>query len=163
MPRPEKTSWELTPEAAMGSNEPLGDIFGLGKKKPPAPWNSKDPILVNHKDPRATLRKITVEFPADRYDMVAPRKVVLEAKDPEDTSINRMDLLREMIRTAYQQKKWKAREIKHLDLALERTPPQPGAPWLYERIGDHLLEQGLEIDYDLSTQDSVYLVMITGV
>lgn len=157
-----KTSWELTPEAEMGSNEPLGDIFGLGKRKPPAPWNSKGPILVNPKNPQAVLRKLTVEFPADRYDYVAPRKVVLETQDPEE-NINRMDLLREMIRTAYQQKKWTAKEAKQLCLALEKNPPRPGDPWLYERIGDHLLEQGFEIDYDQSTQDSVYLVMQTGV
>lgn len=155
-------SWELTSAAANGSNEALGDIFGLGKKKPPAPWDSKEPVLVNHKDPAAVLRKITVELPADRYESLAPRKVVLEAQGPDDTTINRMDMLRAMIRTAYQQMKWTKKESKKIDKSLERNPPQPGSPWLYDRIADHLGEKGLWIDEKRSTNDSVYLVLLTG-
>ena len=154
-------SWELTSAAANGSNEALGDIFGLGKKKPPAPWDSKEPVLVNHKDPAAVLRKITVELPADRYESLAPRKVVLEAQGPDDTTINRMDMLRAMIRTAYQQMKWTKAESKKIDKSLERIPPQPGSPWLYGRIADHLGEKGLWIDEKRSTNDSVYLVLQT--
>lgn len=48
-------SWELTSAAANGSNEALGDIFGLGKQKPPAPWDSKDPILVNPSNPQVSF------------------------------------------------------------------------------------------------------------
>jgi hypothetical protein len=154
-------SWELTPDAANGSNEALGDIFGLGKKKPPAPWDSKDPILVNHRDPKAILRKITVELPADRYESLDPRKVVLEAQGPDDTSINRMDMLRAMIRTAYLQKKWTEEEVKQIDKTLERIPPQPGSPWLYERMADNVFDNGLAIDDRFSTNDSVYLVLLT--
>ncbi len=155
-------SWELTSAAANGSNETLGDIFGLGKQKPPAPWDSKDPVLVNHKDPAAVLRKITVELPADRYESLAPRKVVLEAQGPDDTTINRMDMLRAMIRTAYQQMKWTKAESKQIDKTLERNPPQPGSPWLYERISENLVDEGLMIDEKRSTNDSIYLVLLTG-
>ncbi len=155
-------SWELTDAAAKGSNESLGEIFGPGKKKRLGHWGSKDPVLVNPSNSQAVLRKITVELPADRYDCVEPRKVVLEAQGPDDTSINRMDMLRAMIRTAYLQKKWTAKEVKQVDKVLEYTPPKPGDSWLYERIAENLFEEGLQIDERRSTNDSVYLVLLTG-
>lgn len=152
-------SWELTPAAANGSNEALGDIFGLGKQKPPAPWDSKDPILVNPSNPQAVLRKIIVELPADRYESLAPRKVVLEAQGPDDTTINRMDMLRAMIRTAYQQNKLTEKEVKVMD---GFRKPQSGDPWLYGRIADCFFDEGLMIDEKRSTNDSIYLVLLTG-
>lgn len=108
------------------------------------------------------MRKITVELPADRYESLAPRKVVLEAQGPDDTTINRMDMLRAMIRTAYQQMKWTKAESKKIDKTLERIPPQPGSPWLYERISENLVDEGLMIDEKRSTNDSIYLVLLTG-
>ena len=157
-------SWELTSDAARGSNEALGEVFGLGKKKPPAPWNSKAPVLVNPSNPKAVLRKIIVELPADRYDSVSPRKVVLEAQGPDDTSINRMDMLRAMIRTAYQQKKWTEKEVDHLyrDQKFDPSRPRPGDPWIYDCVAENLFDEGLMIDERRSTNDSVYLVLQTG-
>lgn len=73
-----------------------------------------------------------------------------------------MDLLREMIRTAYQQKKWTDKEVRQVISALEWYPPQPGEPWLYDMLAEQLVDEGLSVDPDLSTKDSVYLVMLTG-
>lgn len=155
-------SWELTDAAAKGSNESLGEIFGPGKKKHLGHWGSKDPVLVNPSNPAAILRKITIELPADRYESLPPRKVVLEAQGPDDTSINRMDVLRAMIRTAYLQKKWTVEEVDQLGKDFDPSRPQPGDSWLYERIAENLFEEGLMIDERRSTNDSVYLVLLTG-
>lgn len=154
------TDWELTPEAARGSLKYVDEIFGSGGRKPPAPWDSKEPILVNKANPNAVLREIVVDFPADRYSYLMPHRVVLEAKGPDDiSSINRMDRLRDMIRTAYLQKKWTEKELK--GMLHDPSNPSPGDPWLYKALKT-MVEEGLEIDYDLSTKDSVYLVLNFG-
>lgn len=154
------TDWELTPEAARGSLKYVDEIFGSGGRKPPAPWDSKEPILVNKANPSAVLREIVVDFPADRYSYLMPHRVVLEAKGPDDiSSINRMDRLRDMIRTAYLQKKWTEKELK--GMLYDPSNPNPGEPWLYKALKT-MVEEGLEIDYDLSTKDSVYLTLNFG-
>lgn len=136
----------------------FGEVFGKGKAPPP--WDSKEPILVNKADPKAVLRKIVVDIPADRFMYLNPRQVILEAKGPDDTSINRMDMLREMIRTAYQQKKWTEKDFK--DFPWHPGFPEPGDPWMYSRISENMFDEGLEINYDRSSKDSVYLTLNYG-